>query len=219
MNTSYWAVAALLVLFLGVAGCAAGFKDRSKPPDLFAETNYYRIETGYGDMIVRLSDITPKHRDNFKALVKARAYDGTTFHRVIDGFVIQGGDPLSADDDLTNDGTGGPETTIPFEPNETQTHRRGVIAAVPASAGMSNQSNGMQFYIVVGAEAAQLDGSATIFGEVVRGLSTADRISEQPTRRKLQQPAPQWLTDQPPEPIRMMVRPAPEVEAVLKRSR
>jgi cyclophilin family peptidyl-prolyl cis-trans isomerase len=210
-------VGAALALLLGTVGCSSdAFRDRSKPPSV-ATTNYYRIQTGYGDMIVRLSDITPKHRDNFKALVAEGAYDGTTFHRVIDGFVIQGGDLLSTDDDLTNDGTGALDYTVPFEPNETQTHRRGVLAAVPAAAGMSNQSNATQFYIVVGAEAAQLDGTATIFGEVVRGMSTADVIARQPTRRKLQQPAPQWLTDQPPQPVRMVIRPAPEAEAALRR--
>ena len=217
MIRTCFGVCAALAVLLGLGGCSGeAFRDRSAPP-VTETTNYYRIETGYGDMIVRLSDITPKHRDNFKALVEKGAYDGTTFHRVVDSFVIQGGDLLSADDDLTNDGTGSLDYTVPFEPNETQTHRRGVLAAVPATVGMSNQSNATQFYIVVGSEASQLDGTATIFGEVVRGMSTADVIARQPTRRKLQQPAPQWLTDQPPEPVRMLIRPAPEAEDALRR--
>ena len=218
MPRSLLAPLAALALLLGVAGCATVFVDRSKAPvPELPETNYYRIQTGYGDMIVRLSDVTPKHRDNFKQLVEKRAYDGTTFHRVIDGFLIQGGDPLSADDDLTNDGTGGPGYTVPFEPNETQTHRRGVLVAAPATGGLSNQSNGSQFYIVAGDDAAQLDGTATIFGEVVRGMSTVDAIAALPTRRKQLLPAPQWLTDQPPQIVRMAIRPSPEAEAALKR--
>lgn len=217
MTRSYLASLAALALMISVAGCTTVFVDRSKPPvPELPETNYYRIQTGYGDMIVRLSDVTPKHRDNFKQLVDKRAYDGTTFHRVVDGFVIQGGDPLSTDDDLTNDGTGGPGYTIPFGPNETQTHRRGVLVAAPATGGMSNQSNGSQFYIVVGDQATQLDGTATIFGEVVRGMSTVDAIAKLPTRRKQRRPAPKWLTDQPPKIVRMAIRPAPEAEAALR---
>ena len=213
------AVALLAASGLSASGCSSAFVDRSKAPvSPLPETNFYRIQTGYGDLIVRLSDFTPKHRDNFKALVQRRAYDNTTFHRVVNGFVIQGGDPFSADDDLTNDGSGGPGYTVPFEPNETQTHRRGVLAAAPAVAGLSNQSNGSQFYIVVGEEASQLDGTATIFGEVVRGMSTVDAIATLPTRRQQRLPAPQWLTDQPPQPVRMVIRPAPEAEAALKRN-
>ena len=117
------------------------------------------ISTSYGDMIVRLYDATPEHKSNFLKLAKEGFYDSTTFHRVIKGFMIQGGDPNSKDDDLRNDGQGGPGYTLPAEIVRGYIHKKGALAA----ARMGNEtnpnmrSNGSQFYIVDGRERTERD--------------------------------------------------------------
>lgn len=116
------------------------------------ETNYFRIETPNGDMTVRLYDETPAHRDNFKKLVAQGYYDGTLFHRIIENFMIQGGDPNSKDDDPLNDGQGGPGYTVPAEFKTTLFHKRGALAAArqPDQVNPQRASSGSQFYIVQG---------------------------------------------------------------------
>ena len=117
------------------------------------------ISTSYGDMIVRLYDATPEHKSNFLKLTKEGFYDSTTFHRVIEGFMIQGGDPNSKDDDLRNDGQGGPGYTLPAEIVRGYIHKKGALAAArmgnEANPGM--RSNGSQFYIVHGRERTERD--------------------------------------------------------------
>ena len=110
------------------------------------------IQTEYGDMLVLLYDETPEHKENFLRLAKEGFYDSTTFHRIIDGFMIQGGDPNSKDDNEMNDGQGGPGYTIPAEFNSALIHKRGAIAAA-RTGGPQNpekRSSGSQFYIVDG---------------------------------------------------------------------
>lgn len=110
------------------------------------------IQTEYGDMLVLLYDETPQHKENFIKLAKEGFYDSTTFHRIIDGFMIQGGDPNSKDDNEMNDGQGGPGYTIPAEFNSKFIHKRGAIAAA-RTGGPQNpekRSSGSQFYIVDG---------------------------------------------------------------------
>lgn len=110
------------------------------------------IQTEYGDMLVLLYDETPEHKENFLKLAKEGFYDSTTFHRIIDGFMIQGGDPNSKDDNEMNDGQGGPGYTIPAEFNSALIHKRGAIAAA-RTGGPQNpekRSSGSQFYIVDG---------------------------------------------------------------------
>ena len=113
-----------------------------------------KISTPYGDMIAILYNETPKHRDNFLKLVDKKYYDGTLFHRCINGFMIQGGDPNSkgaaADARL---GTGGPGYTVPAEFNASLIHKKGALAAA-RTGGPSNpnrESSGSQFYVVQGA--------------------------------------------------------------------
>jgi len=115
-------------------------------------TNYYLIETRLGNMVVMLYDDTPLHRDNFRKLVEEQFYDSTTFHRIIAGFMIQGGDPNSRDDDPMNDGQGGPGYTIPAEFNQELLHRRGALAAARQGDNVNpeKRSSGSQFYIVHG---------------------------------------------------------------------
>jgi cyclophilin family peptidyl-prolyl cis-trans isomerase len=140
----------LLAVCLVIGGCARilpGVFERGLP-----RTNYYEIQTPHGNMVVQLSDETPLHRDNFKRLVSEGYFDGTTFHRIIEGFVIQGGDPNSRDADPSNDGDGGPEYTIPAEFRPWLFHRRGALAAAREGDDINPEraSAGSQFYIVQG---------------------------------------------------------------------
>lgn len=116
------------------------------------ETSYFEIATPAGKMIIRLYDETPIHRDNFRKLVAEGFYDGTTFHRVIPGFMIQGGDPNSKDDDPNNDGKGGPGYTQKAEFNPKLFHKKGALAAARTGGAMNpdKESSGSQFYIVEG---------------------------------------------------------------------
>ena len=111
------------------------------------------IETDYGNMIVKLHDSTPKHRDNFVKLVEEGFYDGLIFHRVIENFMIQGGDPKSknAKPDARL-GSGGPGYTIPAEWDEGLVHIKGALCAARQGDGANpeRRSSGSQFYIVHG---------------------------------------------------------------------
>ena len=111
------------------------------------------IETTYGNMLVELSDATPLHRDNFIKLVDKGFYDGLLFHRVINGFMIQGGDPNSREAAAGQMlGTGGPGYTIPAEFVDTLFHLKGALAAARMGdvQNPEKQSSGSQFYIVQG---------------------------------------------------------------------
>lgn len=130
-----------LLCFLLMSAAAS-----AKPP----KNQYIRIKSSYGECIIRLYNQTPKHRDNFIKLAKQGFYNGTLFHRVIQNFMIQGGDPDSKKakpgDELGNGDVG---YTIPAEFRDSLFHKRGVLAAArddnPAKA-----SSGCQFYIVEG---------------------------------------------------------------------
>ncbi len=127
--------------------------DKREEEQMTQQTSYFEISTRLGKMVIRLYDETPKHRDNFRKLATDGFYDGTTFHRVIEGFMIQGGDPLSKDDNPMNDGTGGPGYTVEAEFNQSLFHKRGAIAAARQGDQVNPQkrSSGSQFYIVHGA--------------------------------------------------------------------
>ena len=112
-----------------------------------------KISTKYGDMVAELYDETPIHRDNFIKLVKEGFYDGILFHRVIPGFMIQGGDPVSKDDTPnTRIGNGGPGYTLPAEINSQFFHKKGALAAARMGDAVNptKESSGSQFYIVEG---------------------------------------------------------------------
>jgi peptidyl-prolyl cis-trans isomerase B (cyclophilin B) len=199
-----------LLVVLAVAGCT-GLQEASGPPPLPA-TNYYEVATPAGAFVVRLSDETPVHRDNFKKLVAEGFYDGTTFHRVIRGFMIQGGDPNSRDDDPADDGQGGPGYTLPAEIVPGATHAVGALAAARQSDAVNpeRRSSGSQFYVVTGPNATHLDGAYTVFGHVVEGLDVLDRIQQAETPRSTGRPAPPALRDRPAEPAPMQIRPLPD---------
>lgn len=134
------------------------------------------IETTMGNITIQLfDDKAPKHAANFRKLAREGFYDGTTFHRVIPGFMIQGGDPNSKDNDRSNDGMGGPGYTIEAEIGVP--HDRGVVAAARQGDAVNpeRRSNGSQFYITV-APAHFLDGQYTVFGKVVEGMDVVDKI-------------------------------------------
>lgn len=117
-------------------------KDRTKRDVL--------LQTSFGDIVIRLSDLTPKHRDNFLKLVKTGYYDGVLFHRVINQFMIQGGDPDSKTAQPGQPlGNGGPSYRVPAEFNPTLFHKKGVIAAARDN-NPEKASSGSQFYIVQG---------------------------------------------------------------------
>jgi len=120
-----------------------------------------------------LPEKAPKTVENFLKLAREGFYDGTTFHRVIPGFMIQGGDPLSKDDNPHNDGSGGPGYTIPAEFNDTP-HDRGVVSMARRA---DPDSAGSQFFIVHQA-APHLDGKYTAFGRVTSGMEVVDAIAE-----------------------------------------
>jgi cyclophilin family peptidyl-prolyl cis-trans isomerase len=132
------------------------------------------IRTNLGTIAFEfLPDVAPKMVDNFKDLAKSGFYDGTTFHRVIAGFMIQGGDPLSKDDDPGNDGTGSGPRRMPAEFTDKYSHRRGIVSTARAS---DPNSGSCQFFIMH-RDNPGLDGQYTIFGRVVEGMGTVDKIA------------------------------------------
>lgn len=135
------------------------------------------IKTKYGDMeIVFFPEKAPNHVQNFIKLAKSGYYNGTIFHRVIPGFMIQGGDPNTKDPKKPETyGMGGPSEKLKAEFNDTP-HRRGIV-----SMARTNDPNsaGSQFFIVV-KDSNFLDGQYTAFGEVVKGMEVADKIVNLP---------------------------------------
>jgi len=141
------------------------------------------IETKFGNIELRFfPDVAPQHVDNFIDLAKKGVFDGTTFHRVIPKFMIQGGDPNSKNPDRSKHGTGGPGYTIKAEFNE-KPHKRGTLSMARAA---HPDSAGSQFFICV-ADSFFLDKKYTAFGEVVSGMEVADKIVSQP-RDKMDNP-------------------------------
>lgn len=161
------------------------------------------IHTDYGDMKGILYNETPKHRDNFVKLVKQGYYDGLLFHRVINGFMIQGGDPDSKNAKPGQRlGSGGPGYTVPAEFNAKLIHKKGALSAARQGdqVNPSKASSGSQFYIVQGKKANPgqlsanytveqkkiyetiggtpfLDMQYTVYGEITEGLDVIDKIA------------------------------------------
>lgn len=157
------------------------------------------ISTQFGEMVLIMFDETPKHKENFLKLAKDGFYNNTTFHRVIDKFMVQGGDKNSKDDDKTNDGAGDVGYQIPAEINPRFKHVRGALAAARQGdyVNPERQSSGSQFYIVENHNGTpHLDGQYTVFGQVISGLDVIDKIAEQPKDHR----------DRPLSDIRMTVK-------------
>ena len=253
-----------IILFTLILCCMAACTGSQKKEKSMMTGNETLVclETTMGNIIVKLYDETPKHRDNFIKLVKEGVYDSTLFHRVIKNFMIQAGDPQSktATDTTTTLGTGDVGYTIPAEINPKFFHKRGVLAAARQGdeVNPNRESSGCQFYIVTGRKfseaqminmenqlnearldtvfqalarkhmkeiykmrkandmeglmalqdtlreqiqayttvggAPHLDGSYTIFGEVVDGMDVVARIEAVKTNR----------TDRPEKDVRIL---------------
>ncbi len=150
------------------------------------------IETKFGNIELKFfPEVAPNHVNNFIELAKKGFYDGTTFHRVIPGFMIQGGDPNSKNPDKSTHGIGGPGYTIKAEFND-KPHKKGTLSMARAQ---HPDSAGSQFFICV-ADAPSLDRKYTVFGEVVSGMEVAEKIVNQPRDRR----------DNPDERIEMKIR-------------
>jgi len=138
------------------------------------------IETKFGNIELKFfPNVAPNHVNNFIELAKKGFYDGTTFHRVIPGFMIQGGDPNSKDPDKSRHGMGGPGHSVKAEFNSTP-HKRGILSMARSA---QPDSAGSQFFICV-ADAPFLDRQYTAFGEVVSGMDAADKIVNQPRDKR-----------------------------------
>jgi peptidyl-prolyl cis-trans isomerase B (cyclophilin B) len=168
----------LILFLLSINHAHAETKYRKLTPEEIKKMSETKalIETKFGNIELRFfPEIAPQHVTNFIELAKKGVYDGTIFHRVIPGFMIQGGDPNSKNPDRSKHGTGGPGYTIKAEFNE-KPHKRGTLSMARAA---HPDSAGSQFFICV-ADSFFLDKKYTVFGEVVSGMEVADKIVSQP---------------------------------------
>ncbi|WP_241739142.1 peptidylprolyl isomerase [Pontibacter beigongshangensis] len=166
----------LLMLVTGPGAVMAQKKPKGKD-------QLVTISTPQGDMKLVLFDDTPQHKANFLKLAREGFYNGTTFHRIVQGFMIQGGDPNSKNGNSSQVGTGNPGYTIPAEIKPEHKHVRGAVAAARMGDHMNPQkeSSGSQFYIVENHRGTpMLDEAYTVFGQVVDGLDVIDKIAAQP---------------------------------------
>ena len=130
------------------------------------------IETNFGKILFKLlPELAPETVRNFEKLSKERFYDETLFHRVIPGFMIQGGDPNTKTDNKGSWGTGGPGYNIKAE-FSSRSHLRGIVSM---ARSQDPDSAGSQFFIVT-ADSTFLDRQYTVFGEVTEGMDVADKI-------------------------------------------
>ncbi len=164
----------------------------AEEPTTGEQAPHVLLKTKFGEMeIVLFPDLAPKHVESFLKLAKSGFYNGTIFHRILPGFMIQGGDPLTKDPANRNKyGTGGPGYTLPAEFSKV-VHEKGVLSAARTQ---DPNSAGSQFFIMVD-KAPHLDGQYTVFGEVVKGIEVAETIVSQPRD----------LRDNPVERIEMTI--------------
>ena len=170
-------LAVMVILGAAAAGYSEVKEKQFTPEEIkkMADTKAV-IETKFGNIELKFfPEAAPNHVNNFIELAKKGFYDGTTFHRVIPGFMIQGGDPNSKNPDKSKHGMGGPGYTIKAEFND-KPHKRGTLSMARAA---NPDSAGSQFFICV-ADAPFLNRQYTVFGEVVSGMEVADKIVSQP---------------------------------------
>lgn len=206
-----------------------GNKSDTKKEQILIESPeqcYVEIQTDYGNMLILLYDATPQHRDNFIKLAEEGFYDDLLFHRVINGFMIQGGDPQSKNAKPNAQlGSGGPGYQIPAEFVDSLVHIKGALAAARTN-NPEKKSSGSQFYIVQGRKVddrqlnmiearqdfhyssqqkadyaelggtPQLDRAYTVFGMVVEGLDVIDKIANVKTKP----------SDRPVKDVKMKIR-------------
>ncbi len=164
----------ILPLFLA----AAAFAEEKEPVNTSNEVAV--IKTNEGEMVVQFwTDAAPSTIENFKKLARSGFYDGTIFHRIVKGFMIQGGDPNSKDPAKENSyGQGDPGYKIKAEFND-HSHERGVISM---ARGPDPDSAGSQFFICL-APVRRLDGQYTTFGKLIKGADVLEKIGEIPVTR------------------------------------
>lgn len=205
-------ISALLLLTLTMTATAIFAQAQKKTNPPAAKDHIVQVSTEYGTMKIKLYNETPKHRDNFLKLAKEGFYNGTLFHRVINGFMIQGGDPDSKNappDKMLGGGDIG--YTVPAEFNPALFHKKGALCAA-RTENPTKASSGCQFYIVQGKKytAAELDQmemrsgvkytaeqrkaytevggtpfldmSYTVYGEVIQGMDIIDKITAVQTK-------------------------------------
>jgi peptidyl-prolyl cis-trans isomerase B (cyclophilin B) len=153
----------------------------NEPSNADSKSPHVLVKTKFGEMeIVLFPDLAPKHVESFLKLAKSGFYNGTIFHRIIPGFMIQGGDPLTKDpSNRSRYGTGGPDYNLPAEFNRVA-HEKGILSAARTA---DPNSAGSQFFIMAD-KAPHLDGQYTVFGEIVKGLEVVDTIVNQPRDMK-----------------------------------
>lgn len=171
------AVLAVCIPFVFGAGVSDAADKAPAPKVETAKGPRAIIKTKFGEIELKLfPDLAPKHVENFIKLAKDGFYNGTIFHRVIPGFMIQGGDP-NTKDSLKKDsyGQGGPGYTVKAEFSDTP-HKRGIVSMARAN---DPDTAGSQFFIVV-EDSRFLDRKYTVFGEVTKGIGVADKIVSLP---------------------------------------
>ena len=181
MKTLRILLAAPLVI-LAAAACKNDKKASSatEPVDESPWAGIYDIETTAGTIRIGLYKDTPDHAENFAKLVREQYYNDILFHRVIAGFMIQTGDPLTRDTLVELWGSGGPDYTLPAEVVPEHRHIKGAVAAARLGdfANPMKESSGSQFYLVQSEEGCRhLDGEYTIFGETIDGFKVIDDIA------------------------------------------
>jgi len=172
----------LFVFLLVLPPALAEMKDKKFTPEEIKKMSETKavIETKFGNIELKFfPEAAPGHVSNFLELAKKGFYDGTTFHRVIPGFMIQGGDPNTKSPDRSKHGMGGPGYTIKAEFSE-KPHKKGILSMARAQ---DPDSAGSQFFICV-AKASSLDGKYSVFGEVTSGIEVVDQIVTQPRDKK-----------------------------------
>lgn len=149
-----------------------------------------RIVTNYGNIELKFfPEVAPLQCFNFITRAESGFYDGTLFHRVIKGFMIQGGDPITKTDRVAEYGSGGPIAMIPHEFNDKE-HKRGILSTARTSD--VNAGAGSQFFIMH-EDRPNLDHNYTVFGEVTKGMHVVDKIATSPTDKR----------DRPLNPVRI----------------
>ena len=183
---AHWII--FVIIILGSFGVIFGYKiamksenkiskDASVNSQGYTNNPVAVMKTNMGEIKLELFvKDAPETVGNFIKLSKEKFYDGTRFHRVIKGFMIQGGDPNSKDDNWSNDGIGGPGYAFKDEINSNK-----IIRGVLAMANAGPNTNGSQFFIVTAQSAPWLDGKHTVFGKVIGGMDIVDKIENAAT--------------------------------------
>src|SRR5215216_6393247 len=169
----------LMLLLVGATAFAADEKKEEKTPTN-SSNEVAVIKTSEGDMVVQFwTDAAPNTVENFKKLARRGIYAGTTFHRIVKGFMIQGGDPNSKDPAKENSyGKGGPGYNLKAEFND-HSHDSGVISM---ARGPDPDSAGSQFFICL-APVHRLDHQYTTFGKLIKGQDVLEKIGDTPVTR------------------------------------